>query len=170
MRNYFIDDEKNEFVVDLHRTVVHSSNLVEFTFSALENDKLEKTQNIFVRKLAGQYFVSLDNKRWKKLARQDAPNIMLNVNKVYQLFRGYKPSGLMGGSEGELLTQMPGKVVKIIAEKGQLVKKGDNLLILEAMKMENEIKAPIDGTVKEIYVSEGQTLENGFLMMEVEKA
>ena len=37
------------------------------------------------------------------------------------------------------------------------------------MKMENEIKAPIDGTVKEIYVSEGQALENGFLMMEVEK-
>ena len=94
MRNYFIDDEKNEFVVDLHRTVVHSSNLVEFTFSALEEDKLERTQNIFVRKLAGQYFVSMDNKRWKKLARQDAPNIMLNVNKVYQLFRGYKPSGL----------------------------------------------------------------------------
>ena len=38
------------------------------------------------------------------------------------------------------------------------------------MKMENEIKAPIDGTVKEIYVSEGQALDNGFLMMEVEKA
>jgi biotin carboxyl carrier protein len=37
------------------------------------------------------------------------------------------------------------------------------------MKMENEIKAPLDGTVKEIYVSEGQTLENGFLMMEVAK-
>ena len=169
MRNYFIDDEKNEFVVDLHRTVVHSSNLVEFTFSALENEKLERTKNVYVRKLAGQYFVSTDNKRWKKLARQDAPNIMLNVNKVYQLFRGYKPSGLMGGNEGELLTQMPGKVVKILVERGQVVQKGDNLLILEAMKMENEIKAPIDGMVKEIYVSEGQALENGFLMLEVGK-
>ena len=40
MRNYFIDDEKNEFVVDLHRTVVHNSNLVEFTFFLLERNKL----------------------------------------------------------------------------------------------------------------------------------
>ena len=48
---------------------------------------------------------------------------MLNVNKVYQLFRGYKPSGLMGGNEGELLTQMPGKVVKILVKKDKLCKK-----------------------------------------------
>ena len=169
MRNYFIDDEKNEHIIDLHRTVVHSSSLVEYTFSCLENDKLTNTQNIFVRKLAGQYFVSPDNKTWKKLARQDAPNIMLNVNKVFHLYRGYKPSGLMGGNEGALLTQMPGKVVKILAQVGQQVLKGDTLLILEAMKMENEIKSSVDGVVKEIYVSEGQALENGFLMMEVEK-
>ena len=121
----------------------------------------------FVRKFAGQYFVSMEDKRWKN-SRQDAPNIMLNVNKKISTFRGYKPSGLMGGNEGELLTQMPGKVVKIIAERTK-VKKGDNLLILEAMKMENEIKAPIDGTVKEIYVSEGQALENGFLMMKLKR-
>ena len=77
----------------------------------------------------------------KKLARQDAPNIMLNVNKVYQLFRGYKPSGMSGGNEGELLTQMPGKVVKILVEEGPgTVQKGETLIILEAMKMENEIK------------------------------
>ena len=50
---------------------------------------------------------------------------MLNVNKVYQLFRGYKPSGMSGGNEGELLTQMPGKVVKILVEEGQTVQKGE---------------------------------------------
>ena len=58
MRNYFIDEEKNEHIIDLHRTVVHSSNLVEYTFSYLDEGKLTSTQNIFVRKLAGQYFVS----------------------------------------------------------------------------------------------------------------
>lgn len=169
MRNYFIDEEKNEHIIDLHRTVVHSSNLVEYTFSYLDEGKLTSTQNIFVRKLAGQYFVSTDNKQWKKLARQDAPNIMLNVNKVYQLFRGYKPSGMSGGNEGELLTQMPGKVVKILVEEGQTVQKGETLIILEAMKMENEIKSSLDGVVKAIHVKEGQALENGVLMMEVEK-
>ena len=69
MRNYFIDEEKNEHIIDLHRTVVHSSNLVEYTFSYLDEGKLTSTQNIFVRKLAGQYFVSTDNKQWKKSSR-----------------------------------------------------------------------------------------------------
>ena len=169
MRNYFIDEDKNEHIIDLHRTVIHSSNLVEYTFSYLDEGKLVNTQNVFVRKLAGQYFVSEDNKQWKKLARQDAPNIMLNVNKVYQLFRGYKPSGMSGANEGELLTQMPGKVVKILVEEGQTVQKGETLIILEAMKMENEIKSSLNGVVKAIHVKEGQALENGVLMMEVEK-
>jgi biotin carboxyl carrier protein len=169
MRTYFIDNDKNEHVIDLTRTTVHSSDLVEFKFSYLEEQKLTKEQNVFVRKLAGQYFVSLDNKRWNKLARQDAPTIMLNVDQVYDVFRGYKPSGLSDGDEGGLKTQMPGKVIKIPVAVGTEVKKGETVIVLEAMKMENEIKASYDGTVKEIYVKEGQALDNGVLMMELEK-
>ena len=169
MRTYFIDEEKNEKVIDLTRTIVHSSDLVEFQYSCLEDQKLINPQNVFIRKLAGQYFVSLDNKKWKKLARQDAPTIMLNVNKVYDLYRGFKPSSLSASNEGDLLTQMPGKVVKILVSKGDAVKKGQTLLVLEAMKMENEIKCGIEGTVKEIYVKEGEALENGVLMIEVDK-
>ena len=169
MRTYFIDSDNNEHVVDLTRTTVHSSDLVEFKFSYLEDQKLTKEQNVFVRKLAGQYFVSLDNKRWNKLARQDAPTIMLNVDQVYDVFRGYKPSGLSDGDEGGLKTQMPGKVIKIPVAVEAEVKKGDTVIVLEAMKMENEIKASYDGVVKEIYVKEGQALDNGVLMMELEK-
>ena len=100
MRTYFIDSDSNEHVIDLTRTTVHSSDLVEFKFSYLEDQILTREQNVFVRKLAGQYFVSLDNKKWNKLARQDAPSIMLNVDQVYDVFRGYKPSGLSDGDEG----------------------------------------------------------------------
>jgi len=169
MRTYFIDNDKNEHVIDLTRTTVHSSDLVEFKFSYLDEQKLTKEQNVFVRKLAGQYFVSLDNKRWNKLARQDAPTVMLNVDQVYEVFRGYKPSGLTDGDEGGLKTQMPGKVIKIPVSVGAEVSKGQTVIVLEAMKMENEIKASYDGVVKEIYVKEGQALDNGVLMMELEK-
>jgi biotin carboxyl carrier protein len=169
MRTYFIDNEKNEHVIDLTRTTVHSSDLVEFKFSYLEEQKLTREQNVFVRKLAGQYFVSFDNKRWNKLARQDTPSTMLNIDQVYDVFRGYKPSGLSDGDEGGLKTQMPGKVIKIPVSPGVEVKKGDTVIVLEAMKMENEIKASYDGVVKEIYVKEGQALDNGVLMMELEK-
>ena len=66
----------------------------------------------------------------------------------------------MGGA-GVIKALMPGRVVRVLVHKGDAVKKGTGLLILEAMKMENEIQAPADGTVDEIYVSPGQTVEAG---------
>ena len=55
----------------------------------------------------------------------------------------------------------PGKILAVKASVGQAVKEGDVLLILEAMKMENEVVAPQDGTVASINVSEGSTVESG---------
>ena len=56
---------------------------------------------------------------------------------------------------------MPGKILGVKASAGQAVKKGQVLLILEAMKMENEIVAPQDGTVASINVSVGEQVEAG---------
>ncbi len=56
---------------------------------------------------------------------------------------------------GDVTTAMPGNVVKIKVQKGDSVKEGDTILIVEAMKMENEIHTPVAGTVEEIYVAEG---------------
>ena len=55
---------------------------------------------------------------------------------------------------------MPGKILKIVAKEGQTVKKGQVLIVLEAMKMENEIVAPQDGTVVSINVSAGVSVES----------
>lgn len=59
---------------------------------------------------------------------------------------------------------MPGKVSKVVAKAGDKVKKGDVILILEAMKMQNEIGAPADGTVKSVNVSAGQNVKPGEVM------
>lgn len=64
--------------------------------------------------------------------------------------------------------EMPGKVVKLSAVVGETVAQGQGIVILEAMKMENEILAPIDGVVKEIAVSEGDTVEAGSPLFVVE--
>ncbi|HET7522359.1 MAG TPA: pyruvate carboxylase [Bacillales bacterium] len=63
---------------------------------------------------------------------------------------------------------MPGTVVKIITEKGERVKKGDHLMITEAMKMETTVQAPFDGTVKNIHVSDGEAIQSGDLLLEME--
>ena len=65
------------------------------------------------------------------------------------------------GAGGVIKALMPGRVVRILVNKGDPVRKGAGLLILEAMKMENEIQAPVDGTVDDIFVQPGATVESG---------
>ncbi|MBT3584258.1 MAG: biotin/lipoyl-binding protein [Halobacteriovoraceae bacterium] len=168
MRTYLIDAEKNELIIDLTKTLVHSKELIEFEFSTLQDNEIVHRENIFVRKLAGRYFASNDQKNWVKLAPQNLPKKFLNVDRVFDIYRGFKPSGLSDGNDGELLTQMPGKVVKILVATGDEVVEGQTLVILEAMKMENEIKAGLDGVVKNIHVSVGDALDQGVLMLELE--
>lgn len=59
---------------------------------------------------------------------------------------------------------MPGKILSVKASAGQAVKKGDVLLVLEAMKMENEVVAPEDGTVASINVAAGDSVEAGAVL------
>ena len=63
--------------------------------------------------------------------------------------------------DGGLIAPMPGKVVEIKIKKGSKIKKGDTLLILEAMKMEHQVLAPNNGKVSDILVSKNQQVENG---------
>jgi biotin carboxyl carrier protein len=63
---------------------------------------------------------------------------------------------------------MPGLVIDVITKVGDEVKEGDNLLILEAMKMENVIKSPIEGKIKAIVISATDTVEKNQLLVEFE--
>ena len=67
------------------------------------------------------------------------------------------------GAEGavKVSAPMPGKILAIKANVGQALKKGDVVMVLEAMKMENEIVAPADGTVAGINVAVGDSVESG---------
>lgn len=69
------------------------------------------------------------------------------------------PAGAQGSVK--VAAPMPGKILAVKASTGQAVKTGDVLLILEAMKMENEVVAPQDGTVASINVAEGAMVEAG---------
>jgi oxaloacetate decarboxylase alpha subunit len=64
-----------------------------------------------------------------------------------------------GGSGNSVVAPMPGKILAIKVSKGQLIKEGETVLILEAMKMEQEIKSSSSGTVSEIFVSENDTVK-----------
>lgn len=76
------------------------------------------------------------------------------------------PAAAPAGGQGSVKVNapMPGKILSVKASAGQAVKKGEVLLILEAMKMENEVVAPQDGTVASINVAAGDSVEAGAVL------
>ena len=77
-----------------------------------------------------------------------------------------KPKPAAGLSRIE--APLPGTLFKIIVKEGDAVKKGDTILILEAMKMENNILAEKDGIIEKIHVSEGDSVLQGDILVEIE--
>lgn len=159
MRYYFMNQDMNEFALDVE---LQPGKVMEFTHEGLKT-------KLFLRVLAGKNYYSFDQVAWKKLASLGVNETLVSHSEMYKVYRGFKPSGLNKGGAGALITQMPGKVVKLYKKEGDSVIKGETVLILEAMKMENEIKSGADGVIKSVNISEGQTLEAGFLMIEIEE-
>jgi biotin carboxyl carrier protein len=86
------------------------------------------------------------------------------------------PKRLRGGGSGdhdshgaaEIRAAMPGKIVRILTEVGAAVEKGTGVIVVEAMKMQNELKSPKPGTVKEIRGAEGSTVNAGDVLVVIE--
>lgn len=78
--------------------------------------------------------------------------------------------GKGGQAEGiaEIKTAMPGKVVRVLTESGTEIKAGEGVIVVEAMKMQNELKSPKDGVLKEIRFKEGDTVNAGDILALIE--
>jgi biotin carboxyl carrier protein len=93
-------------------------------------------------------------------------NLQFSVESEYR-----RIVGLLRGTDLEqeniVYAKMPGKIVKVIKKTGDKVEKGDSVMVMEAMKMENELRASISGTVLSVMASEGQAVETGAVLMEI---
>ncbi|MDQ3797989.1 MAG: biotin/lipoyl-binding protein [Acidobacteriota bacterium] len=139
---------------------------------------------------------TIDGREYALEASEVEPNVYLlkHENRVFQLYvapsetpivtlgnhsfeikisdpKRLRGAGGAGGSADgtiEIKTAMPGKVVRVIAEQGAEIKQGESVLVVEAMKMQNEMKSPKDGIVKEIRVAEGATVNAGDVLAIIE--
>ena len=83
-------------------------------------------------------------------------------------WRGRKHSALEAEGRQQIVAPMPGKVVRIMVNTGDKVEAGQGLLVVEAMKMQNEIRSPKTGTVERLHVKEGQPVNAGEVLAWVE--
>lgn len=99
--------------------------------------------------------------------KKEAPRTEAKVEKPVEK-AAPKPAAAPGDVTGEkVVAPLPGTISLEVSE-GDSVSEGDVLFVLEAMKMENEITAPVSGTVKSIFVSEGASVDTGDLLAVIE--
>jgi len=91
------------------------------------------------------------------------------VNDERLLHESLKGAGQLGSGDS-LVAGMPGKIVDVLVSVGQTVKPKQPLVIMEAMKMENEMRASQEAVVKEVLVTKGQSVDTGALLIVFEKA
>lgn len=115
-----------------------------YNIEILENNKKEK-----------KYTIKVNGKKYSFSVK----------DKFDELLHSLGMDNMLGSKVADLKAPMPGLVLDVSVEEGQSVNKGDALLILEAMKMENVIKSPTDGIIKSISVSKGDTVEKNQLIL-----
>lgn len=128
--------------------------LDDVRFSAI----IEHKSYIFeLQKKDDEYFIQYKNRRIPVTIETDKDVLLKQLKKA---------SGADSG-KSDVKAPMPGLVVRLDVVVGQSVTKGQGILILEAMKMENEIKAPVNGTITNIMVSEKQSVEKNAILLSI---
>ena len=101
-------------------------------------------------------------------ATVEGQTFIIEVPNAQAAPRARRGVGAKKKKSGTVSASIPGKVVTVEVKKGDVVKEGQVILILEAMKMQNEIQAPVDGTVINVACEEGQAIEANVPLVVIE--
>jgi len=160
---------KGDAKVNVRKVDHHAESPVKAAEEKTTHDMLEKFD---------MYSVSAEEVELKVSASPDISELLENKwnakNISYKLDRKAKSSASQGEGEADadgnihVHAPLPSEVIKILVQVGDEVKDGEDLMILEAMKMVMEVQAPADGIVKAIHVKQGGTVESGQVLITLE--
>jgi len=97
---------------------------------------------------------------WEVLIHGELYTVLVQDERAFRLAKERGSSFEVSG-DAIIKSPMPGLIIDILVDVGQSVKKGEQIVVLESMKMENELRSPRDGVVSHIYVSPGAGVEKG---------
>ena len=160
-----VSEDKKEYKIDLQGNDGGLLNGTSFnwdiqkvkdnSYHLIKDNKSYNLEVLSTNREEKTFFVKVNGDKYK-----------FNVKDQFdELLHSLGMDNLASKKVADLKAPMPGLVLEIDVEVGQEVAKGDALLILEAMKMENVIKSPTDGTIKSIAVNKGETVEKNQLIL-----
>ena len=151
-----VDIDSDEVLIDGKKMDATIKDLGNDEFRVLHNNK---SYNIYVHK------VDKDAKTMEVIVNNTPYEISIK-DRYDLLLEKLGMDSAASSKIKEFKSPMPGLIVDVHIKAGDEVKKDDPLLILEAMKMENTVKAPGDGKVKKVYIKKGAVVEKGQLLIE----
>jgi pyruvate carboxylase subunit B len=166
MNNYIVTFSDNKKEVELIEKNKMVSENVSTEFEIEEIDKY-----FYIVKINGRVFpISLAKNGGEKITLLSDGKYIDTIVRTELQEKAHEHRMKSGGSKKMNLIKapMPGLLLKLHKKVGDAVESGEALFILEAMKMENEIKSPISGTIKEVYANEGNSLEKDAKILFIE--
>ena len=162
---YIATVEDKQFVVEIidEKHVSVDGKVYEVDFESVSG---QPVYSLIVDGKSHEGYVAQADDNWQVLLRGRLFPITVEDEREKRL-RSAAGGGVAETGEFHLRAPMPGLVVAIPVEEGQSIQKGQVLLILESMKMQNELKAPRDGTVGRIRVKPGETVEQKQTLLSV---
>ncbi len=154
-RRFVVEIDGDDVFLDGRRVVARLDPVPETPLRYLEVDG--RTESLAM---------AYDGHGWRVQVRGRAWAVGVLDERTRRL-RELAGHGVKSGGLGVVKAPMPGMILRLQVERGQRVKGGGGLVVLEAMKMENEIRAPQDGVVTRIYVEPGSVVEKGAPLVEL---
>lgn len=155
---------ETQYAIDIKEVDGHAVAVIDGESHDVEVSNPEP--NIFLIKKNGKVYEAFVSPN-SDVVSINGHEIEVSISDPKKL-RGAGKAGAHAEGVADIKTAMPGKIVRILVESGAAVTKGDGILVVEAMKMQNELKAPKDGTVTAIRVAEGDTVAAGDILATIE--
>jgi len=153
--NYETDRKGEQLLINGEMTAADISQLNTETYHVINNLQSYNVEVVSFNSTEKTAEIKVNNNTYSVTAK-DQFDILLDKLGL---------SNLNAAKVSEIKAPMPGLVLKVFVTEGMEIKKGDNLFVLEAMKMENIIKAPSDVTVKTIKIKPGDKVEKNQVLM-----
>lgn len=162
--------QDKEFVINAQTLPATTTNATTYKLT-IANAKQHYTVSGILEK--NNLHAHIDDEQLQIAVMQTQDDLYLFGAQLQSHLKIYNPTivyELQADNKGRLNAPMPGTVVAVMANTGQNVKSGDNLLIIEAMKMEHTIQAPHDGVVKAIHFQVGDLVDEGVELLSIESS
>jgi len=155
-----IDDQQYTIEIDQEGHLTVNGDLYDVDFQQLSEGGI---LSLLLNNQSLEAIVEERDGEWEVLIKGELYSVKVQDERAYRLA---KARGVVAEVTGEasIKSPMPGLIIAVPVEVGQAVSKGDQIVILESMKMENELHSPRDGVVKRLHVEPGQSVEKNQLL------